>query len=123
MTRIALLCLALALSPATLAAQETPSEGDSLMKRGFDMFLEGLEEEMGEVFRDLQDQAGSAAPALRDFFTRMGPALADLMEQVEDWSRYEPPVMLPNGDILIRRKPDPAPEPAPDAPPSDPVDI
>ena len=36
----------------------------------------------------------------------MGPALAEIADKVEDWSRYEAPEILPNGDIIIRRKPD-----------------
>jgi len=55
---------------------------------------------------------------LRSFAQEMGPALGALLEQVEDWSIYEPPVILPNGDIIIRRKPE-----APDIAPEEPVDI
>ena len=51
-----------------------------------------------------------ASPALRNFISEMGPAFTDLLEEVEDWSVYEPPQKMPNGDIVIRRKPDPAPE-------------
>ena len=36
----------------------------------------------------------------------MRPALADMMDEVQDWSRYGQPEILPNGDIIIRRKPD-----------------
>jgi hypothetical protein len=50
----------------------------------------------------------------------MGPALADLMEKVDDWTVYHPPEMLENGDILIRRKQPLPSEPAPDAMPPDP---
>lgn len=35
-----------------------------------------------------------------------GPAIETLRERIEDWSYYEKPEMLPNGDIIIRRKPD-----------------
>jgi len=34
----------------------------------------------------------------------MGPALADILGQIEDISNYHPPEMLPNGDIIIRKK-------------------
>jgi hypothetical protein len=41
--------------------------------------------------------------------------MRDIMDEVKDWSVYEAPEMLPNGDIIIRRKPDaPPPEVAPD---------
>jgi len=29
-----------------------------------------------------------------------------VLEEVEDWSQYEAPEVQPNGDIIIRRKPD-----------------
>jgi hypothetical protein len=43
-------------------------------------------------------------PALRDFAERMGPALADILDKMGDLSAYHPPEMLPNGDIILRRK-------------------
>ena len=50
------------------------------------------------------DRADEMEPALRDFAERMGPALADLLEKIDDLSAYHPPEMLPNGDIILRRK-------------------
>ena len=35
------------------------------------------------------------------------PMLRDLGKQIEDLPNYHPPEVLPNGDIIIRRKPDP----------------
>ena len=43
-------------------------------------------------------------PALQSFMEEMGPALTDLSAQVQDWSAYEEPEMLLNGDIVIRKK-------------------
>jgi hypothetical protein len=43
----------------------------------------------------------------------MGPALTTLLAEVEDWADYAPPETLPNGDIIIRRKPEPDPDPLP----------
>lgn len=95
---------------APLAAQE--DDAPSLMRRGAQMFLEGLLEEMGPALQGMQA-----------FVDRMGPALRDLVEEVEDWSVYEPPEVLPNGDIIIRRKP-PADRAPADAPaPGDEIDI
>ena len=34
----------------------------------------------------------------------MGPALETLLEAVEDFSAYHPPEVLPNGDIILRKK-------------------
>jgi hypothetical protein len=53
--------------------------------------------------------------ALRDFMDKMKPALDDLLdtldtlEQVDSLENYEPPEVLPNGDIIIRRRGDAPP--------------
>lgn len=98
---IVLLCV-----PATAQEQEPPS----LMQRGAEMFFEGLRLEMAPALDDLQDLAEQAGPSLLNFMTEMGPAFTDLLDQVEDWSRYSAPEILPNGDIIIRRKLGTAPE-------------
>jgi len=74
------------------AAQE--EDGSSLMERGAQQFLEGLLQEMEPAWRELQG-----------FMDAMGPAMIELMDEVQDWSAYEPPEILDNGDIIIRRKP------------------
>lgn len=85
-------------------AQEQ-DDGTSLMERGAQQFLEGLLREMEPALN-----------GMRDFMEQMGPAMVELLDEVKDWSRYEPPEVLENGDIIIRRKPDVPPEPSPDAP-------
>lgn len=101
------------------AADAEPGSGPSLMERGADMFLRGLRDELDPALQDLRDLANRMGPALESFVDEMGPAMAQLSEQIEDWTLYEAPEMLPNGDILIRRRekldPD-APESAPDLP-------
>jgi len=71
---------------APAAAQDAPSresdqmsEGMSLLEEGTRMLLEGLMQELG-------------------------PALRDLEEKIDDLNAYLPPEVLPNGDIIIRRK-------------------
>ena len=58
---------------------------------------------------------------LEQLFDEMAPALEDLEGFVGDLNAYEAPVILPNGDILIRKKtpsvPKPEPEVTPPAPP------
>ncbi|MGR3393868.1 MULTISPECIES: hypothetical protein [Rhodobacterales] len=118
MKRIPALILAACLMSPPAYAQETENdESDSLMKRGAEMFLRGLMDELDPAMRELEDLAGEMEPALRSFGEEMGPALRDLMGQVQDWSRYEPPEMLPNGDIILRRKPEAPDLPAPLTPP------
>ena len=92
--------LALLASPA--AAQD--SGGTSLMEEGARLFFEGLMEEVDPALKELQGLAEEMGPFLYDFMTEMGPALKDLMAKVEDWSLYHPPEILPNGDIILRRK-------------------
>ncbi len=97
------------------AAQE--QEGPSLMERGAELFLEGLRQEMEPALEDLLGLADQFGPAMQSFLMEMGPALAELAAQIEDWSAYELPEMLPNGDIIIRKKP---PQDEPDLPLPDP---
>lgn len=101
--------VALLLSAAPLAAEEEAP--NSLIEDGARMFLRGLMQEMEPALKSLEDLADQMEPALRDFAQTMGPALRQLMDEVEDWSVYEPPVMLPNGDIILRRKVPLKPEP------------
>ncbi|MEL7132975.1 MAG: hypothetical protein AAGK77_11245 [Pseudomonadota bacterium] len=114
--------IALALTFSVVAtptlAQDTEDEGGwSLMGRGAQLLMEGLMQEMEPALEDLQGLAQEFGPALRDFTAQMGPALRDLLEEVEDWSVYHPPELLENGDIIIRRKTpeDQEVEPDPDA--------
>ncbi len=41
---------------------------------------------------------------MQGFMAEMEPALEDLQGFVEDLNAYHPPEILPNGDIIIRRK-------------------
>lgn len=102
--------------PAREAGESGGADGPSLMERGAEMFLDGLMQEMEPALDDMRDMAGKVGPALRDFMRQMGPALVGILGQIEDLSNYHPPEMLPNGDIIIRRKTplEPAPEPAPE---------
>lgn len=93
---------------------ETPSEGLSLMEEGAKLFLKGLQSQMEPALEGLEGLAGKVGPALGAFLKEMGPALADIAGKVEDWSVYEAPEMLPNGDIVIRRKPEQTPEAPPE---------
>ncbi len=103
---IAIATLTAGATAAQDSAPEEPSEeeGFSLMERGAQQLLEGLGDEMGPMLRDLEGLAREMGPALRDFAMQMGPALSDMMEQVGEWSNYHAPEMLPNGDIIIRRR-------------------
>ncbi len=66
-----------------------------MMDQALQQFLKGLLLEMEPALDDM-----------RDFWEEMGPAMAELLKEVQDWSAYQPPEVLDNGDIIIRRKPD-----------------
>jgi hypothetical protein len=78
------LCLGLAL-PA--AAQEAGTEGGATdMDEGFSLLEEGTR------------------LLLRGLMAEMEPALRELQGALQNLDAYHPPEVLPNGDILIRRK-------------------
>ena len=84
-------------SPAAAEEEGAPgvaSEGLELLQEGTRLLLRGLMEEMG--------------PGLREMQRRLG-----------DLSAYHPPEVLPNGDILIRRRETPGGEDAVPAPKDD----
>lgn len=85
------------------------------MEQGAELFFEGLRREMEPALDDLLGLAEQFGPAMQSFMEEMGPALAELGGKVKDWSVYEAPEMLPNGDIIIRKKPE-LPAPDEDAP-------
>ena len=104
-TVVAMLTSPLAAQDA--AEREAPGgSGSSLMERGAELFLRGLQQEMAPALEDLQGLMQDIGPSMGAFLSQMGPALAEIAKEVEDWSVYEMPEILPNGDIIIRRKPE-----------------
>lgn len=103
---------------AEAAPETTEDTNRDKIQRGWDSLLEGLTEEMAPGLKALQDWADAAGPALESFLEEMGPALVEMMDQVRDWSNYEAPEILPNGDIIIRRKPEAGPL-NPETPPAE----
>jgi hypothetical protein len=93
---IGALALPLAAPPAFAQTTETPKE-DGL--DGFGQFSEGLR----QMLDSLTDE--------------LAPLMRQLSEQIDDLSAYEAPEILPNGDIIIRRKPK---EPEPETPQAEP---
>ena len=79
------------------------------MEEGAQMFLRGLMEELDPAIRELEGIAGEIEPAFRDMARQMGPAFAEIMATIDNIRFYEAPVILDNGDILIRRRADAPP--------------
>lgn len=84
-------------------------EGFSLMEEGAKLLFRGLMQEIEPAMDDLKGLAEDIEPGLRQFALDMGPKMAELLEKIDDFSNYDPPEFLPNGDIIIRRKPDAVP--------------
>lgn len=113
MKQIITAAIALTLTAAPLAAQETApgevDEGFDLMEEGAKLLLRGLLNEMDPAIEELRGLADEIGPQMQLFAEEMGPAFAELMAQMDDWTHYAAPEILPNGDIIIRRRQD-APE-------------
>lgn len=78
---------------AVAGGVQAEESGSSLMERGAQLFLEGIMKEVDPAVKDLQA-----------LVQELGPALAELMEDIGDFSAYHPPEVLPNGDIILRKK-------------------
>jgi len=71
---------------AASSAQETGEGGPADMQEGFSLLEEGTR------------------LLLRGLMSQMEPALRELQGALREMDSYHPPEVLPNGDILIRRK-------------------
>jgi len=69
----------------------------SLIERGTRMLLQSL---LDDVEPKMQELGKGLEQAMKD----MGPALQELLGKIDDFRNYHAPEMLPNGDIIIRRK-------------------
>jgi hypothetical protein len=116
------LALALCIAAAPVLAQDPapapPSEaeeGFSLIQEGAKLVLRGFMNQMEPALNEMEKALGEVGPALEDFGEEVGPKLRQLIAIIDDFKNYDAPVMLPNGDILIRRNAPLAPQP--DVPP------
>ena len=113
MHRILAICLVLVALP--VAAQEDSGPG------GEDEGMEFLDRGTRQLLKDFLERMD---PALDELQRDLGLALEAFRQGIGDLQMYHPPEILPNGDIIIRRRqpheiepydaPDPAPAPAPD---------
>lgn len=98
----------MALLALPVRAEDAPvpdkGEGLNLMEEGARLLLRGLMREMEPAMDDLRGMAAEMEPMIRRFVDEMGPAMVDLMGRMGDISQYHAPEMLPNGDVILRRK-------------------
>lgn len=91
------------------------------MDQGARLFLRGLMSELEPTLDELEGMAPEIKPGLQALADEMGPALAQIIARIDDLRFYEAPVILDNGDILIRRRAE-APLYAPTGPEAEPED-
>ncbi len=119
------LALILAAAPAfaqdaeTTPAPEAEEDGFSLMEEGAKLLFRGLMTEAQPAIDEMGKALEEMGPALDALGEEIGPRITQLIGMIDDFSNYDAPVMLPNGDILIRRntplapKPEAEPQPGP----------
>jgi hypothetical protein len=115
------LVLAFCLAATPVFAEDAPAvppvedDGFSLVEEGMKLVMRGMMSEMQPAF----DEMGKALEEMEPHLKELGPKLQQLIALIDDIRNYDAPVMLPNGDILIRRnaplipKPDALPKPGP----------
>ena len=113
------LALVLCLVAAPAFAEEPPlapqatDDGFSLMEEGMKLVLRGMMSEMQPALDEMGKALEEAGPALQGLGAELGPKLRQLIALIDDIGNYDAPVMLPNGDILIRRNVPLTPRPLP----------
>ena len=105
----------LALAAALLAASATAAPAQPTDDDEFRL------PEMEQMDRTMRDLMEDLEPAFDEMFRTLQPAFEDIIdymrgfEVIDDPRHYEVPEVLPNGDIIIRRRDD-APPFDPEAP-------
>lgn len=79
------------------AEEEGVDKGFSLLEEGAKIIMRSMLDEVGPALKDLQYDLG-------EVLTEMEPMLRDLSAMIGEVRNYHAPEMLPNGDIIIRRK-------------------
>lgn len=86
-------CLSVSATSAQDNAQDDTQEGLDLIEEGTKLIMRQLMEGMGEALADLDQMAED-----------LSPVMEELRAMIGDLSAYHLPEVLPNGDIIIRRK-------------------
>lgn len=88
--KAALAALLLAVSAGPGLADDDVDQGLDLLGQGSRLLMQGLMDRI--------------EPELKSLAEEMGPALLQLQGLIGDLGNYHPPEVLPNGDIILRRK-------------------
>ena len=115
--------LVLVLCAAPLAAQDTPAPAPDAPP--------SLAEQAEGLLRKFLDNVAPEMQQMQEGLQAMEPEMQDLLSRMRDMVQYHPPEVLPNGDILIRRRTpddgaapaDPAQPPEGDAPVTAPFEL
>lgn len=119
---VAILALSSVLAGPALAQapEDEKDQGLTLMEDGARMILRGLMADMEPAIDGLRGTLDDIGPFVGEFMREMGPGLSALATRIDDIRHYSAPEFLPNGDIILRRKPDAPdwqPDPEPDTDP------
>jgi len=95
--------------PPETAPQGGMSEGLDLLGQGAQLLFRGLMSEMEPALKDMGKSLSELEPLLRD-----------LAGKIDSVAEYHMPEVMPNGDIIIRRKEPLPPPPVPEPPTPDP---
>ena len=97
MKRYATVAAVVVITALPARAEESVEEGFNLLGEGAKIIMRSMLDEMEPKLKDLQFELGQV-------LGEMEPVLRDLSEMIGDIKNYHAPEMLPNGDIIIRRK-------------------
>ncbi len=95
--------LLLTCTPVLAEDNAEVSEGFDLMEKGVQLFMQGIFNELEPTMNEFQQLIDEASPQLKALLLEMGPSLVEALNKIDDFSYYEKPEVLPNGDIIIRR--------------------
>ncbi len=85
----------------------------------FSPAAEAQDSEWSEFEKLLEQFSEESRTFLQNWLTEITPMLESLSEKIDDLSHYEAPEVMPNGDIIIRRKPDAPDQEAPETGPEE----
>ncbi len=101
--RIATIMVPILLASPVMAQQDAPATAPDRPVIQMD--------QLSELDRKADELSEAARRTIEEFVNLVGPMLTRLSRLIEDLPVYETPEILPNGDIIIRRKRAPLPSP------------